>query len=268
MIKTIKVYKDYREVDLKGFEYIGLGVEQDNKVDVLRFQFDEFVDGVGILITDILAEDNNYLIMPLTKNVEEKYYEVQVVDEMLVNETLTMQLQITSDEEVLWHSKQFTLNVFDKLNATNTTIPSGVENWLNYANEQLLNVERKIEESTNATENAETQSNYAKEQGDYAREQGKNAEDKVEEASKLIDSYDETLKTIQTSEETRISNENTRVTNEETRVENENTRISNEEKRVENESDREKTFATYEQTISDLQNRLQEIENKDYLILE
>ena len=75
MIKVIKVYKDTRFLELNNLTIIGLGVEEDNKVDTLRFQFDKLVVGQGELLTDLIGSDGNPLAFPLTLNEEEKAYD-------------------------------------------------------------------------------------------------------------------------------------------------------------------------------------------------
>lgn len=70
MIKKIKVYRDSRNLVLDTTQE--LGVETDNKVDILKFEFDEFIDGEAELLTNIEGSDGNLLPFKLTKKLKIK----------------------------------------------------------------------------------------------------------------------------------------------------------------------------------------------------
>ena len=137
MIKVIKVYKDTRFLELNNLTIIGLGVEEDNKVDTLRFQFDELVVGQGELLTDLIGSDGNPLAFPLTLNEEEKAYDLLITSDLLVNDVLTFQLQIVNNNQVVWHSEQAKLNVLDTLSVADTEMPTTISNWLINADSKL-----------------------------------------------------------------------------------------------------------------------------------
>lgn len=137
MIKVIKVYKDTRFLELNNLTIIGLGVEEDNKVDTLRFQFDDLVVGQGELLTDLIGSDGKPLAFPLTLNEEEKAYDLLITSDLLVNDVLTFQLQIVNNNQVVWHSEQAKLNVLDTLSVADTEMPTTISNWLINADSKL-----------------------------------------------------------------------------------------------------------------------------------
>lgn len=144
MIKKIFIEKDTRDVDLDKTQFIGLGVKEDNKIDTIVFQFDEFVDGTATLLTNIVGEDGVLAPFPLTKNAEEKTYTLEVVEQMLINDVIEMQLEIILEEDKVWHSKLFSLVVYDKLETGTGTMPSGVDNWLIEANKRIEQIDEVI----------------------------------------------------------------------------------------------------------------------------
>lgn len=184
MIKKIKVYRDSRNLVLDTTQE--LGVETDNKVDILRFEFDEFIDGEAELLTNLKGSDGNLLPFKLTKKIEDKSYEIVVTKELLVSNRLTFQLQIVCHNDVIWHSKQNELYVDDVLVVGEGEMPDIVSNWLQNADLRLV----EIEESEKIREEAESNRNLN------------------EEIRK-------------TNESERISNEDVRKANEITRKENE-----------------------------------------------
>lgn len=145
MIKRIQVGKNKRVLDTDKIEIDGLAVRNDNDVDVLRFEFDEFVDGQATMLTDIRGEDGLLAPFILEKNSEDKFYEIRVTKELLVNPILTIQLQIVDGEKV-WNSKQACLLVHNSLNIGEGKMPSGIDNWLEQAGNKLNEADQKIQE--------------------------------------------------------------------------------------------------------------------------
>lgn len=137
MKKVIKVYRDSRLLEIDNLEAYKLGVKNDNKVDTLIFSFDEFVDGMCELLTDIQDKDNNYQFFTLNKDVENKEYTLEVTHELLVKPEIKIQLQITNREERIWHSKIATLKIYDCLEIGQESMPTSIDNWLINADTQL-----------------------------------------------------------------------------------------------------------------------------------
>lgn len=144
MIKRILVGKNTRVLETDKIEIDGLAVKNDNDVDILRFEFDEFVDGQATMLTDIRGEDDILAPFVLEKNLEDKYYEIKVTKELLVNPILTIQLQIVDGEKV-WHSKQACLLVHNSLSIGEGRMPSGIDNWLEQANAKLNEIDLKLQ---------------------------------------------------------------------------------------------------------------------------
>lgn len=130
MIKYIKVYKNSRILELGATEGLTLGVKTDNNVDILRFKFDEFVDGRAEMLTNIKGSDDKFVPFSLTESEEENCYDLVVTKELLVNNYLTFQLQITCSNNVFWHSLQAELFVNDVLEVGEGEMPESVSNWL------------------------------------------------------------------------------------------------------------------------------------------
>lgn len=145
MIKKILVEKETRNLNTDNLSINALAVKNDNDVDVLRFEFDEFVDGQGTMLTDIKGEDGLLAPFILEKNLEDKFYEIKVTKELLINPILTIQLQIIDGEKV-WHSKQACLLVYNCLTLGEGKMPSGIDNWLEQANKKIQEIEDAIKE--------------------------------------------------------------------------------------------------------------------------
>lgn len=167
MIKLIKVYRNSRILELGKIDTLGFGIENDNKVDILRFQFDEFVDGVASLLTDLEDSNGEKVAFPMTKNIEENSYDIEIIKEMLVNEELTIQIMISSGNEVVWHSKTAELECDRSLYASSSEMPTTVEMWLQKADMKLaeydlheaqrtINEETRIENDRTREINEET----------------------------------------------------------------------------------------------------------------
>lgn len=140
MIKIIKVYKDSRILEIDNLSVLGLGVENDNNVDILRFQFDEFVNGIAELLTDIEGSDGLLLPFPMQRNIEENSYDLIITKELLTQPTTQIQLQIT-DEDYVWHSLITTMTINDSLIVGTGEMPNIVENWLENADIRLASIQ-------------------------------------------------------------------------------------------------------------------------------
>ncbi len=140
MIKIIKTYKDSRILENGNIDTLGLAVENDNKVDILRFQFDDFVDGVAELLTNIEGSDGVLLPFPMQRNVEEKSYDLVITRALLTQPIIQIQLQITN-QDYIWHSLITTMTIHDSLDVGTGEMPNIVENWLENADIQLANIQ-------------------------------------------------------------------------------------------------------------------------------
>ena len=148
MIKEIKVYKNSRILENGTLSTLGLGVRTDNEVDLLRFKFDDFVDGVGTLLTTLKDNNGNLIAFPLTKNEEENSYDLTITQALVSQLEITFQLQIVHESEV-WNSLQATLKINDCLDIGSGEMPTTIENWLTNANIVL----EAMQEATNEANN-------------------------------------------------------------------------------------------------------------------
>lgn len=141
IIQIIKVNKITRNLELGCLK--NLGVKTDNDAIVLKFKFDDFVDGEAELLTNIVGRDDKFLPFSLTKNKEDKSYELIVTKELLVNDYLIFQLQIVCNDGVVWHSKQNILSISNCLEIGSGEMPEQISNWLINADLKLTEIENK-----------------------------------------------------------------------------------------------------------------------------
>lgn len=237
--REIKVYKDSRNLVLGNIQ--DLGVERDNKVIKLKFIFDEFVDGEAELLTNIKGSDGNFLPFKLTKNIEDKSYELIVEDYMLVNSRLTFQLQIVCIDNVVWHSKQSELSVNECLVVGEGEMPDIVSNWLIAADLKLVEIDEK-----------EKQIELAE-------------KDRVQAEQERINNENSRIN----SENNRIVEEQVREENEEIRSLNETQRETNEQKRISNESERVEYINNLKKDVEDGKfDGKDGVDGKDYILTE
>ncbi len=201
MIKDLKVNKDTRVVTKSKFDKIGLGIQNDNEVDILRFSFDQIFLGQATLLTDIRDENGENIGIPMVYNELTSTYDLNITKEMLSKENITFQLQIVNDD-MIWHSKKTTLPIFKSLVCGEGKLPPTLELWLTNADKELY----KMIES----------------------EKTRNINEEIRENKELV---------RQSNEESRIEEEQKRVLNENVRISNENNReeyIANLKQDVEN----------------------------------
>lgn len=245
MIKLIKVDKDSRIL------YVDddfLGIENDNNVDILRFQFDDLIYGEARLLTNIKKDDEN-VFFSLNLNEKEKSYDLVVTKELLLNEYLEIQLQIVSENEVIWHSLQTELHVDDCLDVGTEKMPDSVSNWLINADLKLVDIDKSEKERIS---NEEIRI--------------KNEESRKKDESIRLDNENkrkESENTRISNEENRISSENIRKTNEEARTTEENKRKESETSRGNNEKSREANEST---RITNENNRIEAERNREEYI--
>lgn len=146
MIKVVKVSRDSRLLSLGKLGTYGLGVENDNLYDTIYFEFDEFVDGEGSLLTSIEDSQRKQIAFPLTK--EENGYSLVVTDTLLVDDQVIIQLVVTNGE-VVWHSVQAKIKVKPCLDAGSGEMPTAVEVWLETADAKLEELAEAIAECDN-----------------------------------------------------------------------------------------------------------------------
>jgi len=146
MIKIINVYKDTRVMEMTTSSNIGLGVETDNQVDILRFKFDTLVVGTATLLTDLKDDNNELVAFPLTLNQDEGSYDIVITNALVSQPTLTFQIEIAYNENKIWHSKQETLYVDNCLEVGTGEMPTTIENWLQNANLVMSGYQDKVDE--------------------------------------------------------------------------------------------------------------------------
>ena len=149
MIKVINIYKDTRVLEMTDGSNIGLGVETDNKVDLLRFTFDDLLVGSATLLTDLKDSQGNLVAFPLTLNEDLNSYDLTITQAIVSKPTLTFQVEIAYDGDKIWHSKQATLQVDKCLEIGTGEMPTTISNWLENANLVL----DEMEQATRETEN-------------------------------------------------------------------------------------------------------------------
>lgn len=149
MIKVINIYKDTRVLEMTTDSNIGLGVETDNKVDLLRFTFDDLLVGSATLLTDLKDSQGNLVAFPLTLNEDLNSYDLTITQAIVSEPTLTFQVEIAYDGDKIWHSKQATLQVDECLEIGTGEMPTTISNWLENANLVL----DEMEQATRETEN-------------------------------------------------------------------------------------------------------------------
>ena len=149
MIKLINVYKDSRVMELTPTSNIGLGITNDNEIDILRFKFDDLIVGEATLLTDLKDSHGNYVAFPLTLNQENNSYDLVITQSIVSEHSLTFQIELTYDEDKIWHSKQATLQVDECLEIGEGEMPTTIDNWLQNANLVLA----EMQEATNETNN-------------------------------------------------------------------------------------------------------------------
>lgn len=146
MLKIINVYKDTRVMEMTDSSNIGLGVENDNNIDILRFKFNNLVVGTATLLTDLKDSHGDLVAFPLTLNENEKSYDLEITQAIVSQPELTFQIEIAYDENKIWHSKQETLRVDDCLEIGTGEMPTTIENWLENANLVLSGYADQMEE--------------------------------------------------------------------------------------------------------------------------
>ena len=156
MIKIIKVYRDSRILENGTLDTLGLAIKNDNNFDILRFKFDEFVDGVGSLLTTLEDDNNEKVAFPLTKNAEENSYDLVITREIASTNELEFQLLITYEDDVVWHSRIAKLQILNALDVGTGTMPTTIENWLENANLVMSGYEEQINQWGEEIEQAVT----------------------------------------------------------------------------------------------------------------
>lgn len=148
MIKIINVYKDSRVMEMTSSSNIGLGVKNDNDVDLLRFTFDEMIVGTATLLTTLTDDNGDLVAFPLTLNQENNSYDLEVTNYVASQTNYTIQVEIVNDE-MIWHSKQADIILDECLDIGEGEMPTTIENWLQNANIVLSEMEQATRETEN-----------------------------------------------------------------------------------------------------------------------
>lgn len=248
MIKDLKVNKDTRVISKSKFDKIGLGIQNDNEADVLRFSFDQEFLGQATLLTDIKDINDENIGIPMNYNENDKTYDLILTKEMLTNENITFQLQVVNGS-IVWNSRKTTLPIFKSLKVGEGTLPSTIELWLTNANKELYRI---IESEKNRESNETFRLNQEKERA--SAESSRQSNEQVREDN----------------ESARISNESSRGSAESIRENNEQQRISNEDVRKANEITRKENEVNREKYISDLKQDVADgkFDGEDYILTE
>lgn len=175
MIKEIKINNSTKKVVMKKEDRF-LGVKGENKYETLKFIFEEdFLDGEGILEIQKPNSQKEYIIL----EKEEDCYLLEVKNSLLNFEgEITMQLVVRQENNVVFKSVEFTMQVLKAIEAT-TEIPDEYETWDSALAAKILEIDSKLEEVTSLEEDLEdkVESGYFKGDKGDAGEPGQNGTD-------------------------------------------------------------------------------------------
>lgn len=147
MINNIFISNDTKEVR-KDKKYIG--VVGENGYEILKFIFDEFIDGIGIL--EIQRGENKYYVQ-LEKG--DNCYLLEIKNSLLTTEgKITMQLVVRQSENRVFKSSEFTMEVLKAIEAT-TEIPDEYETWDSTLAAKIIEIDNKLEDMTDLEEDLE-----------------------------------------------------------------------------------------------------------------
>lgn len=147
MINNIFISNDTKEVR-KDKKYIG--VVGENGYEILKFIFDEFIDGIGIL--EIQRGENKYYVQ-LEKG--DNCYLLEIKNSLLATEgKITMQLVVRQSENRVFKSSEFTMEVLKAIEAT-AEIPDEYETWDSTISAKIIEIDNKLEDMTDLEEDLE-----------------------------------------------------------------------------------------------------------------
>ena len=131
-----------------------IGITGENLQGKLKFQLDNFIDGVGVLLihqeyeSSSLGEiENHDYFVELEK--EDNLYTLDIKDSLLKGWKVDLQLKITEPENEsgvpVFKSNKFFLKVEQTI-AGDTEIPDEYPSWLDTANAKIIEMDEKIAE--------------------------------------------------------------------------------------------------------------------------
>lgn len=148
MINNIYIFNESKEVSK---ERSNLGIVGENKYETLKFTFEEFVDGIGTLEIQRANSEKAYIIL----EKEEDCYLLEVKNSLLTIEgEITMQLVIRKENNVVFKSEEFTMQVLKAIEAT-TEIPDEYETWDSTLAAKIIEIDNKLEDMTDLEEDLE-----------------------------------------------------------------------------------------------------------------
>ena len=162
MVNNIIISNKTKEVK-RGRKYIG--VVGENGYETLRFVFDEFLDGIGILEVQKSNSEKEYIVL----EKQEDCYLLEVKNSLLNLEgEITMQLVVRMPNNKVFKSAEFVMNVLKAIEAT-TEIPDEYETWDSTISSKIIEIDNKLEDITNLEQDLQdkVESGYFKgEKGD------------------------------------------------------------------------------------------------------
>ena len=162
MVNNIIISNKTKEVK-RGRKYIG--VVGENGYETLRFVFDEFLDGIGILEVQKSNSEKEYIVL----EKQEDCYLLEVKNSLLTLEgEITMQLVVRMPNNKVFKSAEFVMNVLKAIEAT-TEIPDEYETWDSTISSKIIEIDNKLEDITNLEQDLQdkVESGYFKgEKGD------------------------------------------------------------------------------------------------------
>lgn len=148
MINNIYIFNESKEVSK---ERSNLGIVGENKYETLKFTFEEFVDGIGTLEIQRANSEKAYIIL----EKEEDCYLLEVKNSLLTIEgEITMQLVIRQENNVVFKSEEFRMQVLKAIEAT-TEIPDEYETWDSTLAAKIIEIDNKLEDMTDLEEDLE-----------------------------------------------------------------------------------------------------------------
>lgn len=148
MINNIYIFNESKEVSK---ERSNLGIVGENKYETLKFTFEEFVDGIGTLEIQRANSEKAYIIL----EKEEDCYLLEVKNSLLTIEgEITMQLVIRQENNVVFKSEEFTMQVLKAIEAT-AEIPDEYETWDSTISAKIIEIDNKLEDMTDLEEDLE-----------------------------------------------------------------------------------------------------------------
>ena len=170
--------------NVKNRDYDFLGIAGENNIEQIVFKLSAFIDGEAILEIEKYNKDNQLDKYFIALEKQEDSYIFEVKSSLLdVAKSIRMQLHITTENEEVFKSKIFTMNVYEEIKATET-VPEQYQEWIDTANAVLARI-KSLEETMQSNE---------KERAEAETERNKKVDDAISKIEDLRAEYNENAK--------------------------------------------------------------------------